>query len=109
MYDELQLQLEREKEVSESYHKEITSLQLTFASYVEEGGSRTDCSSSSDAIMVRDLKLQLEQKELQLEKLHHEVKSAIQARDAAVCAKNEMMVSHQAETMVSSPSCSPCF
>ena len=96
--------MEREKEVAESYQMEITLLQQGFAEYVEEGNAKPDCSASLETTMARDLKLQLEEKELQLEKMHHEVKSAIKARDDAICANDELIVSQQAEHKVSRPS-----
>ena len=47
--------------------------------------------------MMRDLQIQLEEKELLLERLHQEVKGVRKDRDDAVCAKDEATTSHNAE------------
>ena len=92
--------MEREKEIAQSFQKELISLQQSFADHIEESGKNNTSSVSSEAI-IRDLKIQLENKELILQKLQCEIKNMQKTRDDSVCARDELMVSHQAELGVS--------
>lgn len=95
-YEQLQSRFERERSVSGSIQKEINSLQHALAEQIE----RSDNGSSSTEVIARDLKHQLSEKELRLEKLHQDVKSMQKARDDALSAKDELVASHQAELAV---------
>ena len=101
-HDASHAQMEREKEIAQSFQKELASLQQSFADHIEENGKNNISSSTSSGAIIRDLKIQLESKELILQKLQCEVKDIMQkTRDDAVCAKDELIVSHQAEVGVS--------
>ena len=93
--------MKREMDVAESFQKEIASLQRDFTDHIESGSGRNNMTSASSEGIVRDLKYQLEEKELLLEKLHQEVKDMRKDRDDAVCSKDELIASHQAEYGVS--------
>ena len=101
-HDASHAQMEREKEIAQSFKKELISLQQSFADHIKENGKNNISSSTSSGAIIRDLKIQLESKELILQKLQCEVKDIMQkTRDDAVCAKDELIVSHQAEVRVS--------
>ena len=87
-------QVKREQETATSIQAELTALQQSFVEYIEQGNAKTNTSSES---VVAELKIQLEEKELLLQKLHEEVKSIRQNRDSLLCAKHEMLVAHQTE------------
>ena len=99
-HDASQAQMEREKEIAQSFQKELISLQQSFAHHIEESGKNNISTASSEAI-IRDLKIQLENKELIFQKLQCEIKDMQTTRDDAVCAKDELVISHQAELGVS--------
>ena len=99
-HDASQAQMEREKEIAQSFQKELASLKQSFADHIEENGKNNISSTSSEAV-IRDLKIQLENKELTLQKLQCEVKDMQKTSDDVVCAKDELIVSHQAEVGVS--------
>lgn len=88
----------RERIVAESIQKEISSLQHALAEQIER--SDHHCTVSTEVI-ARDLKYQLAEKELHLEKLHQEVKSMQKIKDDALSAKDELVASHHAELTVS--------
>ena len=100
-HDASQAQMEREKEIAQSFQKELISLQQSFADHIKENGKNNISSSTSSEAIIRDLKIQLESKELILQKLQCEVKDMQKTRDDVVCAKDELIVSHQAEMGVS--------
>jgi hypothetical protein len=54
-----------------------------------------------EAVLARDLKLQVDEKDLRLDKLMHEVKGMREARDDALCANDELLAAHQKEHAVS--------
>jgi len=54
-----------------------------------------------EAILARDLKLQVDEKDLQLDKLLQEVNGTRKARDDALCTNDEMLAAHQKEHAVS--------
>ena len=99
-HDECQAQISREKDIANSIQKELTTLQQAFAKHIEQDTANTNSSASSEAI-VQQLKIQLEERELLLQKLNQEVKDMQRARDDADCIKDELLVSHQAELGVS--------
>jgi len=89
-------QVKREQEIAISIQAELSALQQSFAEYIEKGNVKTNTSSPSESV-VAELKIQLEEKELLLQKLHEEVESIRQDRDSLVCAKDDMLVAHQME------------
>ena len=99
-HDECQAQISREKDIANSIQKELTTLQQSFAKHIEQDTANTNSSASSEAI-VQQLKIQLEEKEFLLHKLNQDVKDMQCARNDAVCVKDELLVSHQAELGVS--------
>lgn len=107
-HDECQAQISREKDIANSIQKELTTLQQAFAKHIEQDTANTNSSASSEAI-VQELKIQLEEKELLLQKLNQEVKDHSISRNEAVCVKDELLVSHQAELGVSTCSIHLCI
>lgn len=93
-YDASLSQVKREQEIATSIQAELTALQQSFAEYIEQGNAKTNTSSES---VVAELKIQLEEKELLLQKLQEEVKSVRQDRDSLVCEKDELLIAHQTE------------
>jgi hypothetical protein len=97
-YEQLQGRSNRERIAVESIQKEINSLQHALADQIERSDNEN---TTTTEVMVRDLKYQLVEKELRLEKLQLEVKSMQTARDNAYTAKDELVATHQAELAVS--------
>lgn len=98
--NEFQAQINREKEISDAFQKEIESLQQAFAEHIEESrGDHANSTRSED--MVRYLKRQLDDRDLLVERLREEVKVAEKARDEAFIAKQEFIALHHAEHSVS--------
>lgn len=87
----------RERDVTESIQKEINSLHQALTEQIE----KRDYGSTSSEAIARDLKHQLAEKVLQLEKLQQEVKVMQKARDDEYSAKNEFVAFHQSEFEVS--------
>ena len=54
-----------------------------------------------EAVLALDLKIQVDEKDLRLEKLLHEVNGTRKARDDALCANDELLAAHQKERAVS--------
>lgn len=88
-------QVKREQEIATSIQTELTALQQSFAEYIEQGNAKNNGSTSES--VVAELKIQLEEKELLLQKLQEEVMSVRQDRDSLVCEKDELLVAHQTE------------
>ena len=88
---------ERERIVAESIRKEINSLQQALAEQIK----RSDNCTTSTEVIARDMKHQLAERDLRLEKLNQEVKSMQKARDDAISNKDELAASHQVELAVS--------
>jgi len=87
-------------DIAESFQKETASLQSSFSEHIECEKVSLSCTSEG---LMRDLKHQLEEKELLLEDLHQEVKCMRKARDDAICSNDELIASHQAEQQASRP------
>ncbi len=96
----MQARVGREHDISASLQNEIASLQDAFAQQTEANAKKSSSTASSEAL-VRDLKLQLDAKDLQLEKVNHEVKTTQKSRDEALNAKDELIAVHQSEVEVS--------
>jgi len=88
-------QVKREQEIATSIQTELTALQQSFAEYIEQGNAKHNDSTTES--VVAELKIQLEEKELLLQKLQEEVKSIRQERNSLICAKDELLVAHQTE------------
>ena len=98
-HDELQGRFDR---AAESREKEIASLQQALVEHIEGSDKNNTASSSSlEVALTRDLKLQVEEKDLRLAKLLHEVNCTRKARDDALCAYDELVASHLSERAVS--------
>ena len=97
-YEELQGRYDRERGMTESFEKEIASLQQTIADHhmIEEGNNNSKSSISLQAT-VRDLQHQVEEKEIRLELLLNEANAMRKARDDALCMKDELTAVHQIE------------
>jgi hypothetical protein len=96
-YEHLQGRSERERIVAESIRKEINSLQQALAEQIK----RSDNGTTSTEGIAHDLKHQLAERDLRLDKLNQEVKAMQKARDDAVSNKDELAASHQVELAVS--------
>ncbi len=73
-----------------------------FARRIEGSNKNTaDSTLLLEAVITQDLKLQVDDKALQLEKLLHEVNGMQQARDDAWCANDELLIARKKERAVS--------
>jgi hypothetical protein len=98
-HEELKERFDRERCAGESFEKEIASLQLALSEHVNgtERNDGTVSPSSLEVDLARDLKLQVDEKDLLL----HELNSTRKARDDALCSNDELLVAHQREHTVS--------
>jgi hypothetical protein len=96
-YEQLQGRSERERIVAESIRKEINSLQQVLAEQIK----RSDNGTTSTEDIARDLKHQVAERDLRLDKLNQEVKSMQKARDDAISKNDELAASQQVELAVS--------
>ena len=96
-YEELQGRYDREREMTESFEKDIASLQHTIADHMIAESNNNSKSSVSLQATVRDLQVQVEEKEMRLELLLNEANAMRKARDDALCTKDELTAIHQIE------------
>lgn len=96
-YEELQGRYDREREMTESFEKDIASLQQTIADHMIAESNNNSKSSVSLQATVRDLQVQVEEKEMRLEVLLNEANAMRKARDDALCMKDELTAVHQIE------------
>lgn len=75
------------------------SLQESFARHFESSSETTNSTHAED--MVRDLKRQLDDRDLLLTRLQEERRVVEKERDDAIMAKDVLVVSHQNEVHVS--------
>ena len=97
-HEELQGRFDRERYAAESFEKEIASLQQSLFEQVNWNDRNDTASPSSlEVNLARDLKMQLDEKDLLL----HELISTRKARDDALCSNDELSATHQREHTVS--------
>mmetsp|Transcript_17199 Transcript_17199/g.36354 ORF Transcript_17199/g.36354 Transcript_17199/m.36354 type:complete len:593 (-) Transcript_17199:529-2307(-) len=97
--DEFRSQTERQKKIAQAFQNEILSLQNSFANKIRECGDDSDSKRSHLRMeeRVRELKRQLDERSLLVEKLNEEVKEAMKSRDDEYIAKQELIATHQTE------------
>lgn len=94
---EYQSQTQRQREISNALQRELSSLQQSYAKHIEDSGDSKRCSPVYKEDKLRDLKQQVAERNLLLEKLREEIKTLERDRDEAILAKDDLIATNQKE------------